>query len=159
MALNKTTAPDSEGIKVGMRQAPAGIPTGTVISVGLLEDLAAITDKSRNVKKYTPLNNTEYEEMVSVGISTNAPLSMDVLYDPEGAEGVNEIELAYETRDAIELNIELNNKIATDGTGKGTTYVQLAKVSSFKIAPEKDGKLKASFTVEFIGDATVTAAV
>ena len=151
-----TQAPDSNGIKVGMRQAPGGVADGDIIPVGLLEDLPTIVDKSRTVKRYTPINNTDYEEVVAAGVSSDASSSMDVLYDPEGSEGVNEIDLAYEENSLIELTIEAPNKKTADGNG--TTYTQLAKVSSFKIVPEKDGKFKASFSIEKIGKAIVTAA-
>lgn len=141
-----SSSPEVSGIKVSI---------GTK-SIGHLDSIGSIIDKSRGTTKYTPLNSYEYDEIVSLGSLTYGQFTATVLYDPEDTEGINDLEAAIDTNISVSLVIELNNKITTHGT----KITQNIKVSSFKVDPDgKDGFYKASITAERLGDATVTAAV
>jgi len=149
-----TTSPDFVGIKVLADAAPDGTPAGSPTSVGHLDDINPIIDKSRGVTKYDPLNEADYDQVVAMGTLVHGAFTATVLYDPEATDGINKIETAIDNNEEIELTVELNNSKGV----KGTTYVQICKVSSFKVDGEKDGKLKASFSAERVGDPVITAA-
>lgn len=142
---NISTSPEVSGIQVTIDGS----------SVGHLDSMGSIVDKSRGVQKYTPLNDKDYDEIVSLGSITQGSFTATVLYDPSANEGINDLEAAMDAKTTVEMVIELNNAVAT----KGTLITQTIKVSSFKVDGEKDGLFKASFTAERVGDATVTAAV
>jgi len=152
----ESTAPDVEGITVKVDLAPNGTPSGSAVDVGHLEDIGALIDESRPVKKYTPLNNKQYNEIVSLGSISRGPFTMQVLYDPEETEGVNIIRDAIKTSEMVEISFEVNN--ALNETGTGTLYKGICKVSNFKVTPQKDGKLLADITAEKIGEPTEAAA-
>lgn len=149
-----TTSPDFEGLTVSVDLAPAGTPAGSAVEIGHLDDINPIIDKTRNSTKYTPLNNSAYSEIVSVGSLMNGDFTCSVLYDPEATEGVNKLETAIDNNTEVQIIIELNNSLGTNGT----KFTKMVKVTSFKVDGEKDGKLKASITASQIGDTTKTAA-
>lgn len=151
------TSPDVSGIKVSVATVTTnGTPSTTIVPIGHLDSLGALKDKSRNVQRYTPLNNTQFDEIVGMGPLSNAGFSMSVLYDPEGTEGINIIETAIDNNSQVQIIIELGN--AKTGPGKGTTYKQITKVSKLTVNGEKDGKFKAEFSAEKIGSPVITPA-
>lgn len=152
--MAKSNAPETSGIVVKIDAAPGGTPAGSASDVGHLEDAGSLVGKSRSVKKYTPINDTQYEEIVALGSLSQKPFNMTVLYDPEGAEGINKIETAIDDNEPIEISIELNNSLGANGT----IIKQIAKVSDFEVKGERDGMTIATFTAERVGDATVTPA-
>ena len=154
MALDKTTAPDGSGIKVSIDIYTDGSLTGTPVKIGHLDSFGSIIDKSRASKKYTPMNDTDYDEIVSLGSVTQAPFSMGVLYDPEATEGINLAEDAFDNNEKVQIIIELNNSKGANGT----IYKQDCKLSSFKIDSEKDGKVMANISAEKIGKPIITPA-
>ena len=139
-----STSPDVSGIKVSVG----------AIAIGHIDSIGSIVDKSRGTSKYTPLNDTQYDEIVALGSLTQGQFTATVLYDPSATEGINALETAIDDNAEVSLVIELNDSLGTNGT----TITQTAKVSSYKVDGEKDGLYKASFSAERIGDATVTAA-
>ncbi len=153
---SKTTSPDYTGVSLKIDGVSSGSPAGSPVIAGHLIDINPIIDKQREVKKYTPLNENEFDESVSLGSLIQGAFTASVLYDPEASEGVNDIETAIDENSERFIIIELPNKL--DATGTGTTYEQLVKVSSFKVEGEDKGKLKASFSAERIGTPTITAA-
>ena len=156
MAKDKSTAPEVSGIKISIDTVSNGTPANSPVSIGHVESVGSIVDKSRAVKKYTPMNDTQNEEIVAMGSLTQSAFSMGVLYDPEETEGINLVENAIDANEEIQIILELNN--ALDATGTGTTIKQIVKIASFKVDGEKDGKFKADFSAEKIGSAEVTAA-
>ena len=156
MALDKSTSPDVSGIKVLVAAVVNGVVSTTVKKIGHLDSFGSLIEKSRNVSKHTPLNDTDYEEIVSFGSLTQAAYSMSVLYDPEGQEGINLLETAIDNSTSVQITIEINNP-STVG-GHGTKIEQISKVATFKVTGEKDGKFKAEFSAEKIGSPVITAA-
>ncbi len=156
MALDKSTSPDVSGIKVSVAAVVNGVVSSTVKKIGHLDSFGTLIEKSRNVTKHTPLNDTDYEEIVSFGPLTHAAYSMSVLYDPEGQEGINLIETSIDNSTSVQIIIELNN--ASTAGGSGTEIKQISKVGNFKVTGEKDGKFKAEFSAEKIGSPVITAA-
>ena len=156
--MSKTTSksPEVSGIKINVADVTAGVIGSALTKIGHVDSVGSVIDKSRNVQKYTPMNDLDYEEIVAMGSLTQAAFSMTVLYDPESVEGINKIEEAIDENEEIALILEFNNK-KTD-VGAGTTIKQICKVATFKVDGEKDGKYKASFTAERIGSADVTPA-
>lgn len=149
-----SSSPDVENISVTVDDAPGGTPAGSPVEIGHLDTFDTLIDKSRTPKKYTPINNGAYSEIVALGSITQGPFSFNVLYDPEGAEGINILEAAIDANTEVQIIMELNN-----GTTSGTKITTLCKVSSFKVTGEKDGKFMASVTGEKLGTPTKTAAV
>ena len=142
MAISNAT--ETTGIKVSI-----GAKT-----IGHLDSIGSIVDKSRGVTKYTPLNDLEFDEIVALGSLTQGQFTATVLYDASGTEGINDLESAIDNKTEVEITVELNDSLGTNGT----TIVQTVKVSSFKVDGAKDDFLKASFTAERIGDPAVTSA-
>ena len=155
MPLDQTSSPEVSGIKISIAPVTNGV-AGTSKVIGHLDSFGTLIDKTRNTTKYTPLNNTQYEEIVSLGSLTQAAYSMSVLYDPEGQEGINLLEAAIDNNTTVQIIIELNNAITVGG--HGTKIEQISKVSSFKVNGEKDGKYKADFSAEKIGLPVITQA-
>jgi len=149
-----STSPDLEGLTVQVDSAPGGTPAGSPVEIGHLQDINPIIDKSRNSKKYTPLNNTAYDEIVSVGSLMNGDFTAQVLYDPEASEGVNVIETAIDNNTEVQIVIELNNSEGTNGT----KFTKLVKITGFKVDGEVEGKYLATITAAQIGSTTKTAA-
>lgn len=149
-----SNAPEVSGIKVSVDAAPNGTPAGSDSTIGHLDSIDTIIDKSREVTQYTPLNDTEYEDIVALGSLKYGAFTATVLYDPSGVVGINKIESAIDNSEDIQLTIELNDSKGTNGT----SIVQICRISAFSVTGETDGFLKASFTAEKIGSPTVTAA-
>lgn len=152
--MAKSTSPDVEGITVSVDLAPNGVPAGAPVEIGHLEDINPIVDKTRASKKYVPLNNAAYEEMISVGSLVNGDFTASVLYDPEATEGINKIESAIDSNTEVQIIIELNNSLGANGT----KLTKLVKITSFKVDGEQEGKLKATISAAQIGNTTKTAA-
>ena len=92
-----STAPEVSGIKVSVGSN----------SIGHLDSIGSIIDKSRGVQKYTPLNDKDYEEIVSLGSLTYGQFNATVLYDPSADEGINDLEAAIDGNTAVTLVIEI----------------------------------------------------
>lgn len=149
-----SNAPEVSGIKVSIDAAPDGIPAGAASVIGHIDSITNIIDKSRNVQKYTPVNDTEYSEIVALGSLQLGTFNATVLYDPSGTIGINKIESAIDNNEEVELIIELNDSKGINGT----TFNQICKIATFTVEGEVDGFYKASFSAEKIGLPTVTAA-
>jgi len=149
-----STSPEYTGISVKVDTYTKGVLNGSPKEVGHLDTVGAIVDKSRASKKYTPLNESIYDEIVAMGAMTQGKFTATVLYDPKASEGINVIEQSIDASTDICLIIVLNDK----GARNATTYTQKCKVSSFKVEGEAEGKFKASFEAERIGTATVLKA-
>lgn len=156
MSLEQASSPEVSGLKVSVAEVVNGVVSTTTKVIGHVDSIGTLIDKTRNTTKYTPLNNTQYEEIVSLGSMTQAAYSMSILYDPEGQEGINLIEKAIDDNTSVQIIIELNNAATVGGTG--TIIKQISKISSFKVNGEKDGKYKADFSAEKIGLPVVTPA-
>ena len=156
MSKAKSKSPEVSGIKINIDAVTNGVASGTPKAIGHVDTVGSVIDKSRNVQKYTPMNDLDYEEIVSMGSLTQSAFSMTVLYDPESAEGINMIESAIDGNTEVQFILEFNNK-KTDA-GKGTTIKQICKVATFKVDGEINGKYKASFGAERIGSSEVTPA-
>jgi len=156
MAKEKSLAPEVSGIKISVASVSSGVASATLVPIGHVDSVGSITDKARTVKKYTPVNDTQFDEIVAMGSLTQSAFNMSVLYDPESDKGINQIEKAIDTNKEIQIVLELNNKKKDIGTG--TTIKQICKVASFKVDGETDGKYKATFTAERVGSATVIPA-
>jgi hypothetical protein len=154
MSTTQSAAPDVSGIKVSVATVTAGVPSITPVAIGHIDSLGTIVGKTRNTTKYTAYNDTQYEEIVSMGSLTQDAFSMTVLYDPSGIEGINLIEAAIDDNVEVQIIIELNNSKGVTGT----VIKQISKISSFKVSGEKDGKYKADFSGEKIGSPEVTPA-
>lgn len=153
---SKTTAPNTQGIKILVDTVVNGVAAGSPVVMGHIDSIGKIVDKSRPTQKYTPINDTQYDEIVSFGSLTQAAFSMGVLYTPDATEGINTLETAIDNNTQVQIIIELNNK-ATEA-GVGTQIKQICGVSNFSVDAPKDGKLLSSFTAEKIGLPVITAA-
>lgn len=154
--MAKAKAPNTQGIKISVDTVTNGIAAGSPVVMGHIDSIGKIIDKSRNVQKYTPMNDTQFDEIVSFGSLTQAAFSMGVLYDPSSTEGINVIETAIDNNTQVQIIIELSNKLT--GAGTGTQIKQLCGVSNYSVDAPKDGKLLSSFTAEKIGLPEITAA-
>ncbi|MFW0714105.1 hypothetical protein [Aliarcobacter butzleri] len=153
---DKTKSPNVQGVKIWVDTIINEAVSGNPVVIGHIDSIGKIVDKSRNVQKYTPMNDTQFDEIVSFGSLTQAAFSMGILYDPESTEGINIVEKAIDDNTKVQIIIELNNKISP--TGKGTQIKQICGVSNFSVDAPKDGKLLSSFNAEKIGLPEITSA-
>lgn len=143
----------TQGIKVKVDAAPGGVPAGSPSDMGVLLDLSELK-KTRSVKKYNAVNSDT--QVAVTGRLENGPITLSVIYDPEGTDGENKLETAIENNEMVQVSIELNNKPAL-GTN-GTKYTALYYVSEFTKKFEQDGAVVADITIEINGTVTETAA-
>lgn len=148
-----STSPDVSGVKVSISAVTNGTPSGSPVVLGHITSFGNLTDKSRNETKYTPVNDTQYDEIISLGSLTQNAFSMSVLYDIEASEGINMLEESIDNKEQVQIIIELNNSGGTNGT----IIKQMIKCSSFTVAGEQDGKYIASFNASKIGLPVKTA--
>lgn len=156
MSKVKSKSPEVSGIKINVAAVSNGSIDTALTPIGHVDSVGSVIDKSRNVQKYTPMNDLDYEEIVAMGSLTQAAFSMTILYDPESVEGINKIEKAIDDNEEIGLILEFNNKKSP--AGAGTTIKQVCKVATFKVDGETNGKYKATFSAERIGSADVIPA-
>ncbi len=145
-----SSSPDASGLKISVATYGADGTPSTPIVMGHVDDVGTIKSYERAAIKHTPINDTQYQEIVSLGSLSQQPFSMTVLYDPSATEGINALETAILANTEVQLTIELNDSKGTNGT----TYKQKTKCSNFSLNGAKGDKLKASFTAEKIGLAT-----
>ena len=153
-----STSPDYTGlsVKVAKLADNANFPTTVTksVEVGHLDAYPTIYEANREIKRYKPINEKEYGQIVAAGSIEYAAMSATVLYDPHATEGINELEKAFKENKDIGLVIELNNSKGANGT----TYLFKVRVSKFAVKGEKDGKAQAEFSAEVIGEPTVKPA-
>lgn len=157
MAITK--APDHTGISVKIIDLESGkLPSDytKAVPIGHMDDFQSILGATRPVKKYTPINDRDYEQIVSTGSIEYGEFSATVLFDFNSTEGVNKLQKAFEDNTEVGLVIELKDKLAEKG--KNTTIAQIIRVSEFSIGGEKDGKMNASIKAEKIGKPIITKA-
>lgn len=151
MAISK--APDHIGISVKIVDLVGGklpeYPFDGAVAIGHMDEFNAIEGKSRPTKKYTPVNDRDYEQIVSLGAVEYDSFEAKVLFSFGESEGINKLEAAFDKNEEIGLIIEIND--APKG-GNATTIAQIIKVSKFAISGEKDGKQQADITAEKIGN-------
>jgi len=121
-------------------------------TVGCFQSVGDI-DLSRGVKEYECLNNGDIE--LAVGNIRAGDIPIGVKYDPADAAGAGELEASFKTGIAISFDVELSDI----GTTNGTTFSWTgAVVTSWKVTPEQNGFVLATFTVKLNGEPTITAA-
>ncbi|PHR57286.1 MAG: hypothetical protein COA44_06190 [Arcobacter sp.] len=119
---------------------------------GTLQSLGEISQK-RAVKEYDPINAEDI--LQALGKIKTDPIAMSVIYDPDDALGVGELEAAFKAATPIPFAIELSDKLITTGT---TFTWALALINEFKLTQDADGFVIANFTANLNGAPTVTAA-
>lgn len=158
MAITK--APDHTGISVKIVDLKLGklpeAPYTEAIAIGHMDDFQAIIGGTRPVKKYTPINDRDYEQIVSTGAIEYSEFSATVLFDFNSDEGANKLHKAFKDNTEIGLIIQLKDKL--DETGKDTLIAQIIRVSEFSIGGEKDGKMNVQIRAEKIGNPVITPA-
>lgn len=159
--IKQSTAPDYSGLSFRVFDLAAGgvLPTFDTdiattyknqLEVGHLDEFSD-GGSSRGTRKYTPVNDRKYSEIVSTGSMSFEPFTAKVLYDPEASsEGISKLEEAFEQNKPIGVLLEIANE-KTSGSGNGTIYAYAGKVSKFAIGGEKDGKFTADITIEKLG--------
>lgn len=142
-----------EGISVKVDAAPLGVPAGAPSEMGVLVDLSELK-KNRPVKKYNAINSST--QVAVTGRLEQGPVTMTVVYDPDGTDGENKLEDAIDGNSLVQVVIELNNKKTVGG--HGTKYTGLYYVSDFAKKADQDGAWIADITIEINGNITETAA-
>ena len=139
-----STAPDHTGISVKVveltLQGELPSDLSGAVAIGHMDDFTAILDKSRPVKKYTPINDRDFSQIVSTGAVEYGAFSATVLFDYRATDGANMLEKAFDENKEIGLIIELNDSV---NGGADTTIVQIIRVTKFASGGEKDGKMTA----------------
>ena len=121
-------------------------------AVGCFQSVGDI-DLSRETKEYECLSNGDIE--LAVGNIKAGDIPIGVKYDPSDSAGAGEMETAFKSGVAIPFTVELSNTGGTNGTTFAWTG---AVVTSWKVSPEQNGLVLATFTVKLNGEPTITAA-
>jgi len=120
--------------------------------VGCFQSVGDI-DLTRDVKEYECINNGDIE--LAVGNIKAGDIPIGVKYNPADSAGAGEMETAFKSGVAIPFDVELSDK----GTTNGTTFSWTgAVVTNWKVSPEQNGFVIATFTVKLNGEPTITAA-
>jgi len=120
--------------------------------VGCFQSVGDI-DLSRETKEYECLSDGAIE--IAVGNIKAGDIPIGVKYDPSDAAGAGEMETAFKSGVAIPFNVELSDTLGANGTTFAWTG---AVVTSWKVSPEQNGFVIATFTVKLNGEPTITAA-
>ncbi len=121
-------------------------------TVGCFQSVGDI-DLSRETKEYECLSNGDIE--LAVGNIKAGDIPIGVKYDPADAAGAGEMESSFISGTAIPFSVELSDKVTTNGTTFSWTG---AVVTNWKVSPEQNGFVVATFTVKLNGEPTITAA-
>ena len=131
------------------------IATANEKEIGCFQSIGDI-DLSREPKEYECVSSGDIE--LAVGNIKAGDVPVGVKYDPADSAGAMEMETSFKSGVAIPFSVELSD-IVTPTTGNGTTFSWTgAVVTSWKISPEQNGFVLATFTVKLNGEPTVTAA-
>lgn len=152
--MGKSNAPAVPGISIKIDNAPEGVPAGTPVEVGHLDDVGGLGGFSRAVEKSKPLNHKAYSQSASPGTLEYEDITLTVKYDPEGAEGANIAKAAGLNGTPVQITAELDNA----GGANGTTQSAICYIQDFKPQYPKDGQLVASITLVLDGEYTDTGA-
>jgi len=121
-------------------------------AVGCFQSVGDI-DLTRETKEYECLNNGDIE--LAVGNIKAGDIPVGVKYDPADSAGAGEMETAFKSGAAIPFSVELSDTAGTNGT---TFAWDGAVITSWKVSPEQNGFVLATFTVKLNGEPTITAA-
>jgi len=130
---------------------------GTKVSVnskevGCIQSVGDI-DLNRDITEYECINNGDIE--LAVGNIKAGDIPIGVKYNPSDSAGAGELETAFKSGSAIPYSVELSDTAGTNGT---TFMWDGAVITSWKITPEQNGFVIATFTVKLNGEPTITAA-
>ncbi len=126
-------------------------PNGTPLA---MECILTLGDYSQERAK------TEYNCMssnasdVGLGSISREPLELTTLYKEDATDGQDELKAAFDANSDIEVKIEFDNSLGTNGTMLEGNF----GVSKYVMSFPKDGKIGAAFTLEFKGTPTITVA-
>ena len=120
--------------------------------VGCFQSIGDI-DLTREAKEYECLSSGDIE--IAVGNIKAGDIPVSVKYNPTDSVGASEMETSFKAGNSIPFSVELSDK----GTTNGTTFAWTgAIVTSWKITPEQNGFVLATFTIKLNGEPTITAA-
>jgi len=120
--------------------------------VGCFQSVGDI-DLSREPKEYECVSTGDIE--IALGNIKTGDIPVGVKYDPSDSAGAGEMETSFKNGTAIPFEVELSDKVSTNGTTFSWTG---AVVTSWKVSPEQNGFVIATFTVKLNGEPTITAA-
>lgn len=110
-------------------------------------------DLSRETKEYECVSSGEVE--IAIGNMKTGDIAIGVKYDPTDSAGAKEMETSFLNGTAIPFSVELSDT----GTTNGTTFSWTGGVvTSWKVSPEQNGFVLATFTIKLNGEPTITAA-
>lgn len=142
---------DTQNVTLTIDAAPGGTPAGTPTAVNCVLSLGNYK-QARASKTYTCMSSSE--STVGLGSITRDPLTLELLYNEDAADGQAKIKTAFDANSQIQVSIEFDNS----GGVNGTKIDALMGVKEYDLGFPKDGKIEGNFTLEFMGGATLTPA-
>jgi len=142
---------DTQLVTITVDHIVAGVAAGTPSEIGCVLDLGSYK-QSRSTKKYSCMSTDE--STVGLGSITRDPLTFGLLYNELNTDGQAKIKTAFENNTALAIVIEFDNSLGLNGTQIAATM----GVQEYTLDMPKDAKIEASFSLEFLGSATITEA-
>ena len=152
------TGIDTQLVTVTVDAAPNGVPATSPADVTCVMALGDYK-QSRGTTKYECMSSND--SSVGLGAITRDPLSFELLYNEEAADGQKLLKDAFDANEYVAITIEFNNAdISAGSTGAvGTKLSGLMGVSEFTMPLPKDGKVGANFSLEFMEAPTLAEMV
>ena len=142
---------DTQNVTVTVDAIVAGVAAGAPSQVKCVMALGNYK-QARSKKEYKCMSSNE--STVGLGSISRDPLSFELLYNEDAADGQAKIQTAFDNNTKLAVKIEFDNSGGTNGT----TIEANMGVSESDWGFPKDGKIEAKFSLEFQGSATVTPA-
>ena len=140
---------DTQLVTVTVDAAPGGTPAGSPVEVSCVMALGDYK-QARGTTKYECMSSND--SSVGLGSISRDPLSFELLYNEDAADGQAKLKTAFDTNEEVLISIEFDNADISVGStdAAGTTLAGLMGVSEFTMPMPKDGKLGANFSLEFL---------
>ena len=127
-------------------------PNGTP---AVFQCLLTLGDYSQERAKTEYACMSSDDSTVGLGSITRTPLEFTGLYNEDTADGQDLLKLAFSSNSNVEVDMEFDNVITTNGT----TLSGLYGISKYVMSFPKDGKIGVAFTLEFVDTPVLTPAV
>ncbi len=140
-------------VTVTIDSAPGEVPAGAPAEMACVLELGTYSQERGKTDYACMSSNDSY---VGLGAITRTPLELTTLYNEDLAatEGQAVLKENFASNTPVEATIEFNNTLGANGT----ILTGIFGISKFDMDFPKDGNIGAAFSLEFLGEPTITPA-